>query len=138
MSKNTTLHLAMGLSTTAGIFAGGTSFAINKYGYTSGAVILSFALTLGLTIAAAETARRVIRRDPSDVYILVDRFPDDGDATNAILSVHARRQGAELAAIAHAQLRGPLDHPGTGSDEKSIEMAYRRLAIGNRDVRDNE
>lgn len=71
-----------------------------------------------------------------DVYVLIDEGHDNAD--DAVLGVFARRQGADLAAIEYAQRVGPLDYPATGSERKSIEMAYRRLVIVNRDVEDDD
>lgn len=139
MKNHVTIGLAMGLSTAAGIVGGATIVGVINHGFSRNAIAL-FIIAIGLNVAAAETGRRAIREpsDAGDVYILVDRFPDSGDAADAIVSVHARRQGADLWANEYARFRGPLDYPGTGSDQKSIDKFYGQLAIVNRDVHDDE
>ncbi|WP_319456885.1 MULTISPECIES: hypothetical protein [unclassified Mycobacterium] len=85
--------------------------------------------------------RRVIgwlRGPGPEVYLLVDKYPDDGDGLEAVISAHARHQGAELARANQARLYGPITYPAMGGDERSIKRLYDRLAVVNLDVQDQD
>ncbi|MCV7424373.1 hypothetical protein H7K45_27890 [Mycobacterium yunnanensis] len=61
-----------------------------------------------------------------NVYVLIDPKSD----TDIVVSVHARHQGADLAAIEYAQRVAP--------SANLVEGVYKRLRIVNRDVQDDE
>lgn len=70
-----------------------------------------------------------------DVYLLIDpTLPPEV----SVVSVHARHQGADLAAIEYAQKHSRIEQPFALDRTQAVQTVYSRLCIINRDLRDED
>ena len=90
----------------------------------------------GAIVTTALWLYRRWRGDSTDVYVLIDGYTSNTE--DMVVSVHARRQGADLAAITHAQRVGPLRYPGMSSNAVAADIVLKQLRVVNRDVHDQD